>query len=174
MRTIRSLAASASVIAFVLAGCSSDGITASRESSFDTLGLSASRSVAKPWKGTCDVAASFTSATTLSILGTCQLAHLGRATVSATQTIEVLTSGLIAYTNTAVYTAANGDELQTSNVGIATPSAAGLALSGTETATGGTGRFANANGTAALTGAVAFTSASTTIGSYSLEGKLNY
>ena len=173
MLTIRSLATSASIIAFTLAGCSGDAITGSRSNS-RAMAVSTSQSVARPWKGTCDVAASFTSATTLTIVGTSQLAHLGRTTVAATQTIEVLTSGLVAYTNTASYTAANGDELQTSNVGIATPSASGLALAGTETAIGGTGRFANASGTAALSGAVVFTSPSTTIGFYSLDGTLNY
>jgi len=131
--------------------------------------------VARPWKGKCDVDASFTSPTTLSITGTCQLApaHLGSTTVSAIQTIEPGPTG-IAYTNTATYTAANGDQLNTTNVGFATPTASGLSLLGTETAVGGTGRFENASGTAALTGAVAFTSATTTTGSYSLDGTLNY
>lgn len=173
MGTIRSLA-SATIVAFTVAACSGDRITATPDNSVGPFSLMTSRSVGQPWKGTCDVDASFTSATTLLITGTCQLAHLGRTSVSAIQTIELLPSGLIGYTNTATYVAANGDELHTTNVGVATPSASGLALAGIETAVGGTGRFANASGTASLTGAVAFTSATTTTGSYSLDGKLTH
>lgn len=173
MRTIRRLT-SATIVALTIAGCSGDRITATSDTSVESLSLLTSKNVDRPWKGTCNVDASFTSATTLAITGTCQLAHLGRVAVTATQTIELLQSGLIAYTNTATYRAANGDELHTTNIGIATPSASGLALAGTETAVGGTGRFEDASGTASLTGAVAFTSATTTTGSYSLDGTLTY
>lgn len=173
MRTIQNLTTSATIVALTLAGCSGEGITGTRDTAVGTLRVLASKNVARPWKGKCKVDASFTSPTTLSITGTCQLAHLGRTTVSAIQTIEPGPTG-IAYTNTATYTAANGDQLNTTNVGFATPTASGLSLLGTETAVGGTGRFENASGTAALTGAVAFTSATTTTGSYSLDGTLNY
>lgn len=173
MHAIRNLAASATFLALTLAGCSGDGITGASDRSLEALGLSASSSVERPWKGECDVAAEFTSATTLTITGTCQLAHLGRTTVVANQTIEPGPNG-ITYTNTAVYTAANGDELRTTNVGIATPTATGLSLAGIETAVGGTGRFENASGTATLAGAVRFTGPSSTTGTYSLDGRLNY
>lgn len=130
-------------------------------------------SVERPWRGECDVVAQFITEVTLRIDGSCQLAHIGRASVIAYQTITAGPSG-IAYTNTAVYTSSTGDELHTTNVGVATPNADGLWLSGTETAVGGTGRFANANGSAILTGAVRFTGPTTTIGSYALEGRLTY
>lgn len=172
MRTIRSLAITTS-IAFAFAGCYSDGITGASRNAVAGRVVSASNSIARPWSGRCDVDASFTSPTTLLITGTCQLAHLGHATVSAIQTIEPGPTG-IAYTNTATYTSASGDLLMTTNAGIATPTASGLSLVGTETAAGGTGRFENSSGTATLTGAVAFTSPTTTTGSYFLEGTLNY
>jgi len=171
MKRLQTLA-SAMVFSLSLAGCSDNGIT-------DTTSLSASSASShslgaeRPWSGSCDVAAQFISETTLLITGECQLAHLGRASVPEYQTITPGPSG-IGYTNTAVYTAANGDELHTTNIGVATPTAEGLSLNGTETAVGGTGRFANASGSAILVGAVRFTSASTTIGSYSLAGRLSF
>ena len=173
MHAMNSLTRYATAIAFTLAGCSSDGITAASDDSVGRLGVSTSKSVARPWKGRCDVNASFTSPTTLSITGTCQLAHLGRTTVSAIQIIEPGPTGIV-YTNAATYTAANGDQLMTTNAGIATPNASGLSLLGIETAAGGTGQFENSSGTATLTGAVAFTSTTTTTGSYFLDGTLNY
>jgi len=159
--------------AFTLAGCASDRVIATSDDSAGSLGVSTSQSVARPWKGRCDVDASFTSPTTLSIAGTCQLAHLGRTTVSAIQTIAPGPTGIV-YTNTATYTSANGDQLITTNAGIATPNASGLSLLGIETAAGGTGRLENSSGTATLAGAVAFTSPTTTTGSYFLDGTLNY
>ncbi len=172
MRTIRSLAAPATFIAFTLAGCSGDRVTGSPSHSLQPHGLSASTTIERPWKGDCNVDAVFTSPTTLLITGTCQLAHLGRTSVVAYQTI--VPGPTIAYTNTAIYTAANGDQLRTTNVGTASPSPTGLSLSGTETAVGGTGRFEGASGTATLTGAVRFTGPVTTTGSYSLSGRLDY
>ncbi len=93
--------------------------------------------------------------------------------VVADQTIEASATG-ITYVNTATYTAPNGDELRTTNVGVAIPDADGLTLAGTETAVGGTGRFADATGTATLAGSVMFTSQTTTIGGYSLDGRLSF
>ena len=173
MRTDQKVALSLSLLALALAGCSADGISAPAAPSLLPDGVAISASVARPWKGECAVDAVFTSATTLLITGTCQLAHLGRTTMIAYQTIEPGASG-IAYTNTTTYTAANGDELRTTNVGIAIPSAAGLSLSGTETAVGGTGRFVSASGAALLQGAVHFTGPSSTTGSYELDGTLEY
>lgn len=172
MRTTRILAAPATIVALTLAACSGDRITGSANPSLQSLSLSKSATVERPWKGTCDVDAQFIDATTLLITGTCRLAHLGRTSVSAIQ--EIVLGPTIGYTNSATYTAANGDQLLTTNVGTATPTATGLILSGTETAVGGTGRFANASGTAALNGFVAFTGLTTTSGSYSLSGRLSY
>ena len=171
MRNTRRITLSLSFVALTVAGCSGDAIVAPQ--SITPNDISASSSIARPWKGVCAVDAVFTSETTLLITGTCQLAHLGRTTMIAYQTIEPGASGIV-YTNTTTYTAANGDELRTTNVGVATPGASGLALSGTETAVGGSGRFANANGTAHLEGAVAFTGPTSTTGSYELNGMLQY
>jgi hypothetical protein len=173
MRNTQRITFSLSLVALTLAACSGDAIVAPANRGVAPSDVTASSSVARPWKGVCDVDAVFTSQTTLLITGTCQLAHLGRTTVTAYQTIEPGASG-IAYTNTATYTAANGDQLRTTNVGVATPTAAGLSLTGTETAVGGTGRFTNASGTAHLEGAVAFTGPSSTTGSYELSGLLEY
>lgn len=162
-----------SLFALTVAGCSGDTIVAPTDRSLAPDDVSFSSSVARPWKGECDVDAVFLTETTLEITGTCQLAHLGRTSVDALQTIVFGESG-IAYTNVATYTAANGDQLRTTNVGVATPTATGLSLSGTETAVGGTGRFANASGTAMLEGAVRFTGTSSTTGSYKLNGRLEY
>ncbi len=178
MHTIRNLAAFATVFAVTLAGCSGDTITDAPDNSLQPRSLSASASVDRPWKGKCDVDAVFTSATTLLITGTCQLAHLGRSSVVLIQTIGAPdpTTGVIAFTNTGTYTAANGDQLFTTTVGVAIPNASGtgLILSGVETAVGGTGRFEGASGTATLTGEVFFTGPSSTTGSYSLSGRLEY
>ena len=173
MRTIRSLAAPATFIALTLAGCSGDRVTGTPPRSLQPHGLSASATVERPWKGECAVDAVFTSATTLVITGTCQLAHLGRTSVVAYQTI-VPGPTVIAYTNTSTYTAANGDQLRTTNVGIASPTLTGLSLSGTETAVGGTGRFEDASGTATLTGAVRFTGPGSATASYNVSGRLDY
>ena len=159
----------APLFALALAACSGERIT---EASVGAT-VSQSISVERPWSGSCDVAAQFIGETTLRITGSCLLAHVGRTDIVAYQTIVPGPSG-IAYTNTAIYTAPNGDELHTTNAGVATPTADGLTLSGIETAVGGTGRFANASGTAALNGAVRFTSASTTVGSYTLDGRLTF
>ncbi len=171
MLNAQRITSSLSFVALTVAACSGDAIVAPR--SLAPNDLSASSSIARPWKGVCDVDAVFTSETTLLITGTCQLAHLGLTTMVAYQTIEPGPSG-IAYTNATTYTAANGDQLRTTNVGVATPAGSGLSLSGTETAVGGTGQFTNASGSAHLQGAVAFTGPSSTTGSYELSGMLQY
>ena len=160
--------------ATLLSGCSSDTLTSPRS---DAPTLEAVRAsslpAARPWRGKCSVDAQFVSATTLHITGSCELAHLGRATLVAIQTITPGPAG-IAFENTSTYTASNGDELHTINSGTALPTADGLSLNGVETAVGGTGRFTTVSGTAALVGAVSFTSASTTAGFYGVEGSLSY
>lgn len=158
MRTILKRALPATLVAFTLAGCSGDNIAAPFE---------------REWNGGCDVEATFTSATQLTIGGVCDIADLGPMKVVAFQTI-VPGPETIAYTNTTVYSLPNGDELHTTNVGVATPTSYGLSLSGVETAVGGTGRLKRASGTATLTGGVTFSSPSTTSGSYTLAGRLTY
>jgi hypothetical protein len=173
MKRLQRRAGVSTFLFLTLAGCSGDGITGQADLSDTPAREFQSPNVERPWTGSCNVVAEFMSETALRITGYCQLAHIGRASVLALQTIVPGASG-IAYTNTTVYTAANGDELHTTNVGVATPSAQGLSLNGIESAAGGTGRFANASGSATLSGAVRFTSATTTIGSYSLVGRLTF
>ena len=173
MKRLQTLASSATVLFLTLAGCSADRITGEANLRGAPGSSSHSLSSERPWSGSCDVAAEFTSETTLRITGECQIAHIGRASVLAFQTIVPGASG-IEYTNTTVYTAPNGDELHTNNVGVATPGAQGLSLDGIETAAGGTGRFENASGSATLSGSIHFTSATTTIGSYELAGRLTF
>jgi hypothetical protein len=173
MKRFQTAASFAVVLSLALAGCSADGVTDASNLRGSFSNSTHSLSVERPWGGSCYVAAEFIGETTLRIIGECHLAHIGRASVLEYQTIVPGPSG-IAYTNTAVYTAPNGDELHTTNVGVATPTADGLSLNGIETAVGGTGRFENASGTATLAGSVRFTSASTTIGSYTLDGRLSF
>jgi hypothetical protein len=131
--------------------------------------------VSRPMKGRCDVVARFTSETTIEFSGTCELAHLGRVSVVASQLL-VPGPGPIPFTNTATYTAANGDALYTTDTGVGTPTADGLGilLEATQTVVGGTGRFAEASGTATLRGAVLFTGPTTTVGGYAIDGQLTY
>ena len=176
MRIIGKLALPATVIALTLAGCSTDTITTIEEGSLGSIAVSTSANVDRPWTGSCDVLPVFTSETTLTYTGTCQLAHLGRATVSADQTLGSPdpTTGVIAYTNIATYTAANGDQLRVLGAGTATPNATGVTLAGSETADGGTGRFADASGSATLAGAVVLAGPPPAVGFYSVTGTLNY
>lgn len=166
------VALSIAVLFLSMAACSSDEI-ATPLSSPNSSTPASIQSVERPWLGECDVDAEFISEFTLRIVGSCQLAHIGRATLLAYQTITPGELG-ISYTNTAIYTAPDGDELHTTNIGVAVPNSTGLSLSGTETAAGGTGRFANATGAAQLTGAIRFTSSTTTQGSYQLDGRLSF
>jgi hypothetical protein len=171
MRHLQSFASFAVLIVIFVSACSTDSVTWS--SVDDESRPQVSSPVERPFAGTCNVEAQFTSETTLRIVGTCQLSHLGRVSMSAIQTIEPGTLG-IAYVNETVYTAADGDELRTRDAGVAVPNGGSLSLVGAVTIVDGTGRFANASGTAELAGGVHFTSPSTTIGSYSLTGKISY
>lgn len=171
MKSIRNLVASVTV-AVSLAGCSGDSITATPDNSLAPLSVSASAAVARPWKGTCDAEAVFTSGNTLLITGTCQLAHLGRTTLVATETVEPQAGGFYVR-RAATYTAANGDQLRTTAAGVALykPDFSGLLLAYIETADGGTGRFSGATGTATLTGATSF---ATLKGYWTFDGTLGY
>ena len=176
MRILKAIARPAVLVGLTLVGCSTDTISGSQERSSGSLAVAASASVSRPWKGSCEVFPVFTSQTTVTYTGTCQLAHLGRVTVSADQTISAPdpTTGLITYTNIVIYTAANGDQLRVLGVGSGTPSAIGLTLTGAETADGGTGRFADASGSATIAGEVRFAGPPPVVGFYAVEGTLNY
>lgn len=102
----------------------------------------------------------------------CQLRHLGRTTVTATEVGTAGASGS-AVTGIAIYTAANGDQLFTTFSGTATfPNQQGIVtFSGAETVTGGTGRFAGASGSLTRTTSV---SVLTRTGQYEITGTLSY
>lgn len=180
MHAIRKLAAITTFAALTLTGCSGDRLTGTANDTLNPGSLLSAANVERPWKGICDVSSVITGLS-VAVTGTCQIAHLGRVSVTADQTLAFGPGG-ISYTNTAVYVAANGDKLETSNTGTATPIPnpngspvpIGLILSGEETASGGTGRFADASGSARLDGAVFFTGPNTTTGSYSIAGQLSY
>ncbi len=114
--------------------------------------FSRSESEATPWKGRCNGDFVFTSQTTLLITGVCHFARIGRMTFVIHQTLAL--GPIIHFTGASTYTARNGDELRTTHSGTATPTSDGIAvtLDGTETVVGGTGRFAEATGSATLTG----------------------
>ena len=173
MRPTSRISLAAALVTLTLASCTTDQISNPSTESLASPTLSREAPVERPLKGECDVAAVFTSETELLIMGSCELAHLGHTTVVAYQTIDP-TSFPIAYTNSTTYTAANGDELRTTDIGTAMPGPEGLTLSGAVTVIGGTGRFTDATGEAALNGAVRFTGPASTIGNYSLVGRLTY
>lgn len=172
MKSIRNLATFISVAAFPLMACSGDRITDSTDDSLPPLSVSASASESRPFQGTCDATAVFTSANTLLITGTCQLAHLGRTDLVATETVQPRADGFDVQRNS-TFTAANGDELRTVATGVALfkPDFSGLLLSYNETVDGGTGRFAAATGTATLTGETSFATGN---GSWTYDGSLSY
>jgi hypothetical protein len=173
MRIVKRATFLGAIVSLGINACSSEEIAGADAAAVASNPLARALSVERPWRGECDVDAQFIGEFTLRISGTCQLAHIGRASVVEYQTIAPGPNG-IGYTNTAIYTSAGGDELHTTNSGIATPGADGLLLSGIETAAGGTGRFVNASGAATLIGAVRFTGPTTTTGTYTLEGRLTF
>ena len=109
----------------------------------------------------------------MTISGVCDLEHLGRTTMFASQTVNFAEGSI---TNSTRYTAANGDVLlSTFNGHLAAPAAGfDLGFAGAETYTGGTGRFAGATGSSALEGSAKFTGPATAIGEYTTKGSLSY
>jgi len=102
----------------------------------------------------------------------CQLQHLGRTTVTATEAGTATPSGPTLI-GAAIYTAANGDQLFTTYSGTATfPNQNGIVtVSATETVTGGTGRFAGASGSLRRVGSVSVILLN---GQLELTGTLSY
>lgn len=83
--------------------------------------------------------------------GTCQLAHLGRATLHSDKTITFATGTQV--THLLRLTAANGDEVHATGEGRNAPAAPGqIAFTATMTIVGGTGRFADATGELRIAG----------------------
>jgi hypothetical protein len=83
--------------------------------------------------------------------------------------------GTLHIMDVAIYTSANGDELHGYFDGVGMfISSTEVSFVGTETYKGGTGRFADASGSAALTGVAMFTSPNGGIGEYVGKGTLSY
>jgi hypothetical protein len=174
MRSSTSLTAVLIVVLTACAGDAPTAVVAPREATrlAAPAGGAASATAERPWKGQCDVEATITGPTTFLISGTCQLAHLGRATVVTDETIDWATGS---FTNTSTYTAANGDVLYTAGSGVAAFGANGAGnLTGTWTAAGGTGQFSGATGAAAYAESVQVTGPASALGRYVLDGSLSY
>lgn len=154
------------------AACAGDGPTG--PTTEITTSQASAASPFRPAGGTCatrfavDVSSPPLS---LTITGTCQLKHLGRATLIATQSVD-LSTGHIA--NTTTYTAANGDILISTFDGqVISPPGPDVVFTGTESYQGGTGRFAGATGTSQLTG-TATLAGLTGAGQYTTSGSISY
>ncbi len=129
----------------------------------------------RPLSASCETTFAFTATGSIRIEGTCHYSHLGLTATIADQIAIPQANGTLQIVNTATYTAANGDELFATFVGVGVfESPVLLSFSGVETYTGGTGRFADATGSATLTGGAEFTSASAGVGHYSAQGTISY
>ena len=103
----------------------------------------------------------------------CRLRHLGRTTASAEQVVTATGPTTQVASNTTVYTAANGDQLFATWTGTSTldPATLTVAFSGPETYTGGTGRFADASGSAFVSGTAELLAGT---GRFTSEGTIRY
>jgi hypothetical protein len=107
----------------------------------------------------------------LEITGVCQIRHLGRTTMTATQTVSLIDGSA---QNLTTYTAANGDKLYTRWDGqVVSPPGPDIVFVGTETYLGGTGRFAGASGSSWLEG-TAYLAGPTGTGEYTAKGSITF
>lgn len=102
-------------------------------------------------------------------VGTCDLAHLGRATVHFTQVVNFATG--TQHSLELTYTAADGDTLRAASTGTSVVSAGGVRFSATITFLGGTGRFVHATGQAHADGTASLTANTS---EYTLDGNIAY
>lgn len=160
-------------VPFLAACARGDAPVAPQEQPHAFLSQASAGMVTRPWKGRCTGVAAYIDAITLHIEGTCNIAHLGLATVETTETVVPRQDGLSDLNSVNTYTAANGDKLYTRGAGIATlkPDFSGVTFSGTETVVGGTGRFSHASGSATRIGSTRFSDFN---GSYEHVGTLTY
>ena len=136
----------------------------------------AASAVPRPMSGTCETTfvpppfplpASFRQVDE----GTCQLTHLGRATLYSDKTITFATGTQV--THLLRLTAANGDELHATGTGRNAPAAPGqVAFTATMTIAGGTGRFADATGELRIEGVATLAARSSTF--RIVEGWIDY
>jgi hypothetical protein len=154
---------------FTLAGCSQLESPLGPQRTIAILATPASTNlVTRPWEGSCNGTGLIRAdRITLDITGTCNLSHLGRATMVGVETLGAVLNAVH------TFTAANGDLLYTTTTGYAVLKSdfSGVNFFNTETVTGGTGRFANATGTATRNGSTNFSDGS---GTWEIVGTLTY
>jgi uncharacterized Zn-binding protein involved in type VI secretion len=111
--------------------------------------------VATPFQGSCELVIQPSEPISPGVvrqidIGDCRISHLGRATFISDKVIDFV-AGTQSIQGT--YIAANGDLLYANGSGTSQFIAPGrVAFQGNVTFEGGTGRFANASGTATMTG----------------------
>jgi len=155
---MRTLVAPALVLTLAVAGCTREAPTTAR-ADVPSLALSAAAPTSRPLTGRCETSFDPPPFPLPPVLrqvdrGTCQLSHLGRATIYSVQDIQFATGTQLSVELT--FTAANGDVLRATNVGTSAPGGSGVVFQGITTLVGGTGRFANATGEARIAGTANF------------------
>jgi hypothetical protein len=143
----------------VVAGCAGGGPTSPRADASAIARAAPARATAtrRPLSGDCETAFPAPPLPLPAVLrqvdvGTCHLAHLGRAAFFSVKEIN-FAAGTQTITESTL-TAANGDVLRAVGSGTNVPSGPGrVRFAATMTFTGGTGRFANATGQARVEGA---------------------
>ncbi len=154
---MRRSTAPAVLLVLTLVGCGADAPTAPIPDA-PALNRAAAAHPAAParsMKGSCEAQSAEPPVLIFPILhqvatGTCQLAHLGRASLRTVARLNILTGVQMAEIT---YTAANGDLLYATSIGTGTPTGpTTIEFSGTTTIIGGTGRFTNATGVMAAAG----------------------
>ena len=106
----------------------------------------------------------------LQIAGVCNLQHMGRTTVVATEEIDLVT-GVV--TNTATWTAANGDQIVSQFTGQGVTDGVDATFAGVITYVSGTGRFQGVSGTLDLAGSSHFDGLAA-VGEYRMNGSITY
>ena len=171
---MRTFVALSLLLTLAVAGCTGEAPTID-PSGASALALVSTAPTSRPLTGRCETSFDPPSFPLPAVLrqvdtGTCQLSHLGRATLYSVQDIDLAAGTQVSVELT--FTAPNGDVLRATNVGTSAPSGPGVRFQGAATFVGGTGRFANATGAARLEGAANFL---TNTAEFSvLEGWISY
>lgn len=141
--------------------CGGDSSTGRIISASAPYEVSASKSVetSRPIKGSCTITSTDFVSFAFPILNqvghaTCQISHLGRATLRSELAVNVATG---TQTGASTFTAANGDLLYVTSAGSSTPTGPStISFTGITTIVGGTGRFENATGQLNASGTTSF------------------
>ena len=130
-----------------------------------------------PFNGSVSGSFTIISATTVAIIGTGHLEHLGKTMIAGTSA-NTGTSACGGFTTTErdTFTAANGDEvfISSSDVFCPTSNPLVLQLTGSTTVTGGTGRFADASGSGTIQASIVLTSMTSGTFSGTSTGTITY